>query len=307
MADIIYKKYEENKGFEKYQAEIYNSIATKHNARTFTAESIDKRLHDHKPEQDRNGMTFAFTSDMKPIAYIQYREYAQGKVRIGYPWAIDGTPQEVKDKLFYDLFEYLKKKYPETKKFYLGFLNHAFADIIEDIKSHYQFKEDSTFASYTFDVAKASAVPLPDEYSFKEASEDNLELLIGIALSDNKVGQLGKGRIEDFFKTRFFTQENKDRLSMIFLKNNENIGMVALSKTTERDVDYSSIRMLALKRGEEVSYKFIISALAKFLLSKEWNYPISMNFDKTQKKEEETVKNLGATFVSKAFEFVYEL
>ena len=83
--------------------------------------------------------------------------------------------------------------------------------------------------------------------------------------------------------------------------------MVAVSKTTERGVDYSSVRLIALKNGESVSYKYLFASTAKALLNKGMMYPISVNFDKTQQQEEETLKDLGADFVSKAFEFIYEL
>lgn len=306
MTDLIYRKYEENKGFEEYQAEVYNSVAKKYNAQPVTAEGIKKRLHDHKPEQDRNGMTFVFDNN-KPIAYIQYREYAQGKIRIGYPWAIEGTSQEVKDKLFYDLFEYVKKKYPTTKKFYVGFLNHAFTDILDDVQNHYGFKEDTTFATYTFEVGKASNLPLPKEYSFKEATEKDIEILVSIGMSDENTSKMGAGALKEFFKERFFTLESKERIAIILLKGNEPMGMAALSKTKERGKDYSNLRVKSLKKGEEESFQYLLSATGKLLREKNWIDPISMSFSKVDAKKEEMTKKIGGDFVSKAYEFVFEL
>lgn len=146
MSDFIYKKYED--GFEEYQAQIYNSNANKFNGKPVTVEEIKKRLEKHTPPQDRDGITYAFDVDMKPIAYIQYREYSLGKVRIGYPWSIEGTSIEVKDKLFYGLLDYLKAKYPDKKEFFLGFLNFIYKDVIDDLINHYGFVECTYFAIY---------------------------------------------------------------------------------------------------------------------------------------------------------------
>ena len=303
MAEYLYKKYEDGKGFEEYQAQIYNSNANKYNGQPVTAEAIKKRLHDHTPTQDKKGMTFAFDKDMKPVAYIQYREYAQGKVRIGYPWSVEGTPQKIKDKLFYDLFDYLKNKYPEKKEFYLGFVNYAYTGPIDEIKNHYGFKEDSMFAVYSLDVHKASTLELIDGLSFKEITINDLPLLIAICLSDVNVSKQGSERITDFFKTRFFLEENNDKLALALLKNNEPIGMVAVSKTKQGGKDYSNIRLLALKEGEEASYKYLISTLGRLLEMNNWTDPISFNLDKAQKDKEEILKNLGGEFISKAYEF----
>ncbi len=140
MTKIEYKKYEN--GFEKFQAEIYNSVAKKYKGQSVTAEQIKKRLEEHQPPQDKNGITFAFDGD-KPIAYIQYREYNQDKVRIGFPWAVEGTSLEVQDKLFYDLLDYLKNKYPYKKEFYLGNVNYVYTNVHDLVLNHLGFKIDS--------------------------------------------------------------------------------------------------------------------------------------------------------------------
>lgn len=307
MSDYIFKKYEENKSFEEYQAEIYNAVAKKFNAQTVTAEAINKRLHDHRPEQDRNGMTFAFDKTGKAVAYIQYREYAQGKVRIGYPWAIDGVPQSVKDEMFNNLLNYLKEKYPETKKFYLGFVNNAFKDIIEDIKNHYSFKENESFSSFSLSILKASKLKLPNEYQFKEATEHDFNLLVEISMSDSILSKMGEERIRDFFNKRYFSIDNKDRISLILLKHDKPIGFVGLAKTTDHGNNYSTVRISAIQSKEEYAYEYLISATAKFLESNSWNDPIVFNFDKSEQKYEEIVKNLGGQYISKAFEFVLEI
>ena len=243
---------------------------------------------------------------MKPVAYIQYREYAQGKVRIGYPWAKEGTPQEVKDKLFYDLFDYLKIKYPETKKFYLGFINHAFSNVIEEVTNYYGFKEDTTFAAYALDIEKASSLNIPSDYSFKEATASDIDLLIEIDASNGNKSKLSKEKLKEFFE-KHFTLDNKEQLTIILSYHDNEVGIIALSKIKQKDKDYFSVRLLSLKNDNETLYQYIFSATGKIMNKKGLNYPITLNFIKSQEEKEELFKKLGGEFVSKAYEFCYEL
>lgn len=307
MSSYIYRKYEEKKGFEEFQAEIYNSVAKKYNATQVTAEAIEKRLHDHKPEQDRNGMTFVFDNNDRAVAYIQYREYANGKVRIGYPWSVEGTPIEVKDKLFYDLFDYLKSKYSTTKKFYLGFLNYTFTGVLDDVQNHYHFKEDTSISAYTLDLNKALSVTLPDNYSYKEATKEDIEQLVSIALADKETSRLGRDGIIDFFNSRFFIEENKERSSIILLKNKIPIATVSVLKMKERGKEYFSVRLTAIKEGEEASYQYLLSATAKVLSAKNMKESFSFNFTKIQENREESLKKIGGEFITRSLEFAIEL
>ena len=133
---IIYKKYEPNMGFEDIQATIYNAAVKKYGGSTVTAEQIKFRIENSKPKQDFMGITYAFDKENNPLAYIQYRENNQGRVRIGFPQSVDGTPRSVQDKLFNDLYSYLSEKYSDRNEIFLGYINKKFSDIIDQIKEY---------------------------------------------------------------------------------------------------------------------------------------------------------------------------
>lgn len=196
MTEIKYEKYKS--GFEVFQAQIYNSVAKKFGGQPVTADRIKKRLEEHQPPQDKDGITFAFDGD-KPIAYIQYREYNQEKVRIGFPWAIEGTSIDVQDKLFYDLLNYLKGKYPNKKEFYLGNVNHVYTEVHDKILNHYGFQVDSWFAFYTIGLDKIIDIKLPPNFSYKEVNKDSLDLVCEICLTDGSLVDMGRDGIRRFF------------------------------------------------------------------------------------------------------------
>ena len=306
LESIKFKKYEEDKGFEEYQAQIYNAVATKYKAPLFSAEDIKKRLHEHTPTQDRKGMTFAFNSSMKPLAYIQYREYPNegDKVKIGYPWAIDGTPVEVQDKLFYDLLGYLKSKYPEKPAFYLGFLDYLFTDIHESIKNRYKFQIDTWFAYYSVEQSAFAKIDIPDEYTCKSASITDLELIIEICMADVSVAGMGVDGIKEFFSNNIFAEEEADKkLCVILLKNNVPIGTIAVLNTIFNEKKFNQGQIIALKKGEENSFFILIASLIKELVKKNWNQPVLLPIDNTVAYQEEEAKKYGGTVVGKEIQY----
>jgi hypothetical protein len=57
-------------------------------------------------------MRFAFTEDGTPLAYISASGgvYEPWSIGMGYPWAMPGCPKEAQEKIFEDLFGYLKRQ-----------------------------------------------------------------------------------------------------------------------------------------------------------------------------------------------------
>lgn len=306
MESIIYKKFEENRGFEEYQAQIYNAVAKKYKAETITAEEINKRLHEHTPEQDRNGMTFAFNSSMEPLAYIQYREYPnEGDiVKIGFPWAIDGTPVEVQDKLFYDLLEYLKEKYPDKTEFYLGFVDNIFTDIHKSILNRYKFSVDTWLAFYSIEQNILSKIQIPNNYSSKVASNNDLQILIDISLTDDSVSGMGPEGLKNFFITNVFTSENADKtFCLILFKDNNPVGTMAILNTQISGKSVNQGQIIALKKGEEKGFEILLAFTAKEVNKKNWTHPILVPIDTTVEYQEKTLKNIGGTVFSKDWQY----
>ena len=100
--DIKYKNYAPDQGFEEIQGKLYSM----NNDRTVTGDDIRERFENEKI--DPKSVLYAFTSDNEPLGYIQARDYPQlGQIHIGRPWTTPDCPDEVKDKLFNDLFAYM--------------------------------------------------------------------------------------------------------------------------------------------------------------------------------------------------------
>lgn len=115
----ILTTYKPDQGFEEKQAHIYNSMVREYGGDETTAQKIKDRIKRDKP--DDIDIRFALKED-EGRAYIQYRSYPKSKdLWIGYPWSVPGTPPEIQDKLFDDLLEYIKQKYPDYI-IYLGYV-----------------------------------------------------------------------------------------------------------------------------------------------------------------------------------------
>ena len=109
MTEFQYKNWEVDKGLEDLQAEVFNEA----NQYKFAPASGDQIRQEYEQEKiDPNTIRYAFKGE-KMIAYVKgrVREKAQ-EVHLSFPWAIEGTPVEVQDKLFGGLLEFLKEKYP---------------------------------------------------------------------------------------------------------------------------------------------------------------------------------------------------
>ena len=108
--------------FDKAQADIYNNVVEKYTGERISAEDVRKRTK--RDRFDADGMMFAFSKNNKPVAYIRYYIYPSGRLYIGYPWSTPDCPVEVQDKLFDNLKEYLKNKYPNRTTAHMGFADN---------------------------------------------------------------------------------------------------------------------------------------------------------------------------------------
>ena len=91
--EVIYKAYEPEKGYETFQAEIYNNAIEKYNGNFITPEDIHDRLKYSHPPQDLHGIFFAFTVDNRPLSYIQYHIQETKKLYIDHAWSTHECPK----------------------------------------------------------------------------------------------------------------------------------------------------------------------------------------------------------------------
>jgi hypothetical protein len=101
---IKYRHYKPDQGLEEIRAKIYT------NATGLPANADQIRIQ--AEGRDPKLMRFAFSDEGKPLAYISASggEFEPWSIGMGYPWALPGCPKEAQDKIFEDLFEYLKRQ-----------------------------------------------------------------------------------------------------------------------------------------------------------------------------------------------------
>lgn len=215
---IIYKIYQPDKGYEEIQAKIYN-----HNSgRNVTGKEIQERFEREKV--DPNSIRYAFNEDMKPLAYVQARDYPQmGEIHIGYPWALPDCPIEVQEKLFDDLFEYMMNRKTELK-LKMSVLN-------EDKYLHFinrkDFKKEREFFNYDVSIKDGLQIdPELQGYSSRYAKKEDFKDIVDTYINGFFNGDENRRQQIESIITRAF---ERDVLILMF-KNQKLIGGASFSK-----------------------------------------------------------------------------
>lgn len=110
---IVYKFYESNQGLEEIQTSIYNQ----NTGFDAPVEAIKERIRNEKT--DPKQLRYAFSEEGQPLAYIQARAGKNGLFSLGYPWAAPNCPIDVQEKLFDEMFSFIKQKNPTMIRFWL--------------------------------------------------------------------------------------------------------------------------------------------------------------------------------------------
>jgi hypothetical protein len=176
--DVIYKNYEPNKGFDEIQAKIYNEAVKPYSGSEVTVEGIKERHEKNKP--DFNGIRFAFTSENKPLAYIQYHYYSSlsEKLYIGYPWSVEECPKEVQEEMYQNLLSYVKTKY-SSDPIFLGYFSSKYEKVSQFALEHGFLKNHVDF-NYEGDIQSLSDLSI-DKFMTRSQFE---EYLIGRVFPD---------------------------------------------------------------------------------------------------------------------------
>ncbi|MFX1564319.1 MAG: hypothetical protein ACFFDP_13530, partial [Promethearchaeota archaeon] len=101
---IKYCHWEPGKGLEDIQAKIYSEAS----GLPVRAEQIRVRNMSRDPMMTR----YALTEAGAPLAFITSRDSTsrRGRTYIGYPWTMPGVPVDVQEKLYNELFAFLRKR-----------------------------------------------------------------------------------------------------------------------------------------------------------------------------------------------------
>ncbi|MFX1284020.1 MAG: hypothetical protein ACFFB5_10215 [Promethearchaeota archaeon] len=288
---VNYLYYEPNKGFEELQAQIYNEDTKKYKTRvTASAELIRQRYETEKP--DPKGIRYAFKEGGNPLAYIQTRvteanENTKRRTWIGYPWAVEACP-DVQEKLYNEMFEYIKKRDPENE-IVMGYFSDSFTESVSFAKSK-GFEIIDEGYRYAIDVQKASKEEVSG-YSKRMATMDDLEALIELCKSDPNLKNAFPN--EEAWISYFQNRVLPDKHTMLLSKDNQLVCAGApLEGITQEGL---IVRFLATRPGYENLRKALLVEISKHNIETGWqDKPLLMNVG-NQEDLIATVKELGGT------------
>ncbi|QEE16933.1 hypothetical protein DSAG12_02764 [Promethearchaeum syntrophicum] len=167
--NIIYKNYAPNEGLEEIQGKLYSM----NNNRTVTGKEIQERFEQEKI--DPKSVIYAFSSENKPLAYIQARDYPQlGQVHLGRPWATPECPNEVKEKLVNDLFNYMDSRDTDLKLL----INTNLEPKMEKLAQDHNMVLDRNTIQFEFDLSTIAKFDRsPYNYTIRKATIADFEAI----------------------------------------------------------------------------------------------------------------------------------
>jgi hypothetical protein len=264
--EINYKKWEPNKGLEEIQAKIYTEVS-----------GLSANAAQIGPRNDRRGAEatrYALTKDGAPLAYVtSYSDPSDSsRAGIGYPWAMPDCPKEAQDKIFNDLFSYLKEN-EEIREIRTGIVVNSKIknEMIEYFKAN-GFVEIERAFQYNIDLSvnETAALKLSDDvagFTSKVATESDIDTLIEVSLADQYLRNAFS--TEEEFREYFKDRVLKDGHAIIIFEGDKAIAASAplrfqpdgafLTGDEERII----MRFTAVRPGYEHAWHKLVIELAK--------------------------------------------
>lgn len=265
--DVQYHYYEKDQGLEEIQAKIfnYNMKALKTTDQRATAKEIKERYERENPEKKQ--IRYALTEDGKPLAYIQSRFTEDNKVSIGYPWGMPECPANVQEKLFDEMFSFIKGRKPKEINYWLYY---RWEDQIKFFKKK-GFVRKIEGIRYEFEINKTSEFEL-DESNFTSrlATEEDLDSLIEISLLDEEMGSAG---LTKNWLGKYFTEKvlPDGKCVVVFDRENQIVSASApLKQHDQIEGDYIILRFAATRPGYEAAWPVLITQIAKTCVEVGW-------------------------------------
>ncbi len=286
--NVQYFHYKPDSGFEEIQATIYNEALKKYGKDvSVTTEQINQR---YKSENtDPQGIRYAIKDDKTPLAYIQTRVTegeSEKRTYLGYPWAINDCPPQVQERLFDEMFEYVKTKNPGNRIF-MGYWLETWSDPIEFAKSK-GFEIVDENPQYSLDIKKAGKA---NESSFTSrlATENDLNIIVDLIKSDPIVNKFfpNEAAISGYLKDRVLP----DGHTILIFKDEELVCSGAPLKGFSPDGVI--LRFSSVNPKYEVAWNVLIIELCKHMIELDWNNPFLLS-TRGSKAREDFIKSLGA-------------
>lgn len=258
--DIIYRQYEPDKGLEEIQAKIFNQ-ATGEKA---TAENIKNRYE--KEKTNPRFVRYAYTKDGTPLAYCQARRDDKKSIAIGYPWAVPECPTEVQEKIFDELFGYIKESKPKEISYWLKVTWQKQIDFFK----RKGFVKTIQGLQFDFDVNVISQIKIPNEPFYSRlATNDDLNLLVEIAKVDR---ELKRVFTEEGLRNYFQDKVLKDGHCVLVFKGDLLVCASAPLREwpDKENDDYMIMRFLATRPGYEHALKKLVFEVATECVAIGW-------------------------------------
>ena len=270
---VKYRHYKPNQGLEEIRAKIYNKatgLSANPEQIRIQAEGRDPKL-----------MRFAFTDEGEPLAYISASggEFEPWSIGMGYPWAMPGCPEEVKDKLFEDLFEYLKrqKKIQEIRT-NVSYQSKIHKEQIRFFLSKgFSEKERYYLQNKDIDVKEAAKWGLTKEIKTlkaRKATQKDRDALIDVCLADPQSRSAFPNR--EAWESYFDDRVLKAGHAVMVFKGNKLVAASAplrfkpdgvfLTGKGERII----MRFTAIRPGHTYAWKRLLIEVAKECVKAKW-------------------------------------
>jgi len=286
---VIYQHHEPNQGLEELPEKIY-PVVTGFPARASGFPTTANQIRDwfETRGNDPKTIRFALTADGKPLAFVFARDSRShpGRTHVSYPWALPDCPNEVQEKIFRDLFEYIRER--EIREISGPvYVNAKNAE--EQIKFFQRkgFVEKERYCRYCFDfdATETSKWEMTDKvssFSSRLATIEDLDRLTEVCRTDPYM--------RDAFPTReasrgYFERVLKDGHAALILHGDRVVAAGAairyqpdglfLSGNEERIL----MRFSATRPGHPQAWKRLLIELAKECLVAGWaDIPLQVNF-----------------------------
>ncbi|MHA2296451.1 MAG: hypothetical protein ACXAEU_00575 [Candidatus Hodarchaeales archaeon] len=288
---VTYRHYEPDKGLEELQARIYNDMLRRNPGTAFaavTAEQIKKRFigENKGPE----GAKYALKEDGSPLAYIQTSMGGNPtQTWIGYPWAMEDCPAEVQEKLFEEMLEYNREKYPDNE-IVMGYLSGSWKKQVAFAKSK-GFVVSDTAYFHELDPEEIDREP-DQEYTTRIANQDDLDILVELSRADPELNAefpSDEARI-GYFKGRVLA----DGHAVLVFKDDQ---LVCASAPLRGFYTGIFPRFAGIRPGHEKTWRKLLIEMAVHCKEQGWKEPLLLTSFVKWKLTESIVKELGASLV----------
>jgi hypothetical protein len=181
---------------------------------------------------------------------------------IGYPWATENCSQNVQETLFNNLTTYVKRKYPDHKQIYLGYISDDYIDVHSQIEK-FGFEKDEWISYYTLNPKNAENIPF-EGFIYTEAKEKEIDSILSIAKLDPSINSDGnEERWRKYFIDRF-----EDTTILLLYKENTIIASAGFTTATLNKEEIQT-RFIVFNPEYEKYFEQLLGAIGQY--SKEKN------------------------------------